>query len=648
MSTPPVTLRPFQERAFLEYRKAFKTGTAHLGIAPTAFGKSIFAGVLASRMVPKTRHRFVILAHREALVRQNAEKVLKVDPSLRVGVEMADQKASPSSDVISVSIGSLKGKRLDNCATLWKQDGRPLFLIIDEAHHTPADTYQAALKVLSPDRLLGLTATPERPDDEGGLTLRSSYPEIAFNIPRGEMIDDGWLAKPLHWCIKTAQDISKIKKRMGDFVEAELSRTLNVSDRNDLVVASAENAASILQESQGLTPKGVCFCIDIAHGEELERLFLSSGWAAKLISGSTPVEDRLFWDQSLRGATKKTVLISCGVLTEGWDVEEVNLGIFARPTKSNVLADQMLGRVLRLHPSKKEGAVVIDFQDGGEEVDRVSIASTFRLPSEWDGGGVNLREDELWFRDLLSRSSYVIRSQLWKCHNRDAVMKVMAKVNTSAEPVIFPGGEFLWWDLGPELRMIVKFNSIVIEMTPIGDYEIRLHHGLSRARIGVERTIQTAIGKAEAWVSSTFPEDSFYLRLDSTKRAETTVSQAQLDYLERLEERKPDKSISKHEARVRINVALMEKIREVEEGRMGFGKHKGSPLSLVSNWYLKFMIEDPKMDWLRKGGRPELDMAKAELLRRGIAFKEYEEPREVEDYFPVPAGYHPPRDNKVF
>lgn len=609
--TESVTLRPFQLRALEQYRKAFNQGKAHIGIAPTAFGKSIFMGVLAHRMVPKTRHRFVIIAHREALVRQNADKVSRVSPGLKVSCEIAAEHADPASDVISASVATLKGKRLESCVALWRRDGRPIFLIVDESHHCLAASYQTLISTFNPDRLLGVTATPFRPDDEGGHSLRGIFPHVGFNVDRGEMIDEGWLAKPLHWCLKTSRDISKVKSKMGDYVEADLVKELNHHDRNELVVNAADESEEKIR-AMGMVGRAVCFSINIEHGNALEDMFRSKGWVAKCITGETPVWERREWDERLRTATEKTVLISCGVLTEGWDVEEVNLGIFARPTKSPVLADQMLGRVLRIHDSKTNGAIVLDFQDG-ESIGRVSIAATFKLPDGWNSTGQSLREDQKWFYEVLNRVSYTVRSKLWRAESREQAYRIIQDADLNTDPVLFDGGMFMWWDLGPELRMTVKTTSVVIAMTPLGDYGVRAHFGLDRQDIGIAPTIIKAVGIAERWVENNFPDSVLFIR--ATQDDSKPATEAQVKYLERLTGVKKQGDLTKHEAKRLVNIAVMESIREIECGRMGFGKFKGSPIGVVPTWYLNYVAN--QMPWVQE--RPEWKSIIEEMGIRGVS-----------------------------
>lgn len=610
--TSAVTLRPFQERALQQYRVSWKKATSHLGIAPTAFGKTIFMGWMAKLLVPKERFRFVVIAHREALVAQNADKIRRVAPGLKVDIEQADQISYDDSDVVSASIQTLRGKRLDKCVAKWRGDGRPIFLIIDEAHHALAPSYQTLIEKLRPDRHLGLTATPFRPDDEDGTSLAQTYPELAFKIPRGEMIDEKWLAEPWHFLVKTAETLAGIKRKKGDYVESELAERLNVVSRNQLVLNTAKDAADILRERGQTCARAVCFSLSVPHAYELERLFREMGWDAYAISAETPIADRRAADSKLKTATGNTVLISYGVLTEGWDVEEVNLGLFTRPTKSGVLADQMLGRVLRFH-TDKPGSLVIDFEDEGAD-DRVSIASTFNLPPGWDGYGESLRNDETWFKERVDGASYTLRKRIWQTRSREQVEEILAG-HAPGQPELLPGRGWIWWDLGREVRMIVQTMSIVVFRNDLGDWVAEQRHGELRQIICKHPNIEHVLSYAESFVEEQEAQEAIFLRLGRDNGE--PPSDAQLRHMDgRGVPRQA--ATTKREARLLINQSYMEEARSIEQGVVGFGKHKGTHVKDLPTNYMRFILGDDKfLSWMQTKKRPEIHMFQHELARRG-------------------------------
>lgn len=604
-----VILRPFQEHALQQLRIAcarhgLGQGGAKLGIAPTAFGKSVYVAWLAKQLCPKG-WRVIILAHREALVEQNAQKVLRVAPELVVGKEIGKEHADEACDVVSASIQTLKGERAVACIERWRCDGRKILLCTDEAHHALADSYLQFFTLLQPDEHLGLTATPFRGDGE---SLAGIYPVVGFEVKRGEMIDSGWLAKPRHFTVESTVSLEAVRTRSGDYVEHDLAKTLDVDERNALIVAAANDGANYLRDhlTQPVA-RAVCFALNVEHCYTMAEAFKKAGWGAFAIEGGTPIADRRKADQELRQATQNTVLISCGVLTEGWDVEECNFGLFARPTMSPVLADQMLGRVLRWLKAKPH-ALVVDFADL-HAGDRVTIAQSFKLPRDWNAQGTCLREDEVWFAAQVQAMPIRVASAMWACRTREEVEQ-LADNPEAAKICRLAGRDYLWWVLGDEVRMVVETATIVLAHTPQGDLMAEWRKGLERQEIARGFDLHKVCGDAELWLEVHHPLNARYLRAGENFEP---ASEKQIGFLKSFGlAHGPD--ISKHEAGLLINEARMVQNQQREQGLVTFGKYRGTHVVDVPTDYLKYMVYDPKMNWMRK--RPEYSMFATELSRR--------------------------------
>ena len=603
-----ITLRPFQERAVREYQRTWKEGVHHLGIAPTAFGKSIFSGYMAHRLCPKG-WRVIMLAHREALVDQNARKALMVDSTLVVGKEIAGERVEDvaKADFISASIQTLRGKRAERFVEECRRDGRKIFLVTDEAHHSLAESYIKFYDLLKPDRHLGLTATPFRGDGEN---LRDIFPNIAFEIKRGEMVDDGWLTRPHHFSVQTTTSLAGVKTRTGDYVVSELARTIDTMDRNTLVANTADEAADILADNHGQPiARGVCFAVSVEHAHSMAAIFTRRGWEAYAIDASTPIDERRMADERLRHAESKVILCSCGVLTEGWDVEQVNLGLFARPTKSGVLCEQMMGRCLRWLESKPS-VVIVDFQDLYSE-GRQTIAKTWSLPDLWNANGLDIRLDELWFREQLGKVSLSVQSNLWRCGGRDDVTKLLAEKAGKQGRTL--ERRYLWWDLGPEYRMATNKGSVVVSRSPQGDLIAEWRQGEEIARIASGMNLGGICEEAEMWLDSFHPDDAAYLRGRERYKA---PSDKQLAYLRREGIPTPE-TLTMHQASQLINEAQMKKNQSMEAGIITFGKWRGSHITEVPASYLRWALSPDQEPGLSR--RPEYAMFKTEMERRGLS-----------------------------
>lgn len=599
-----IELRPFQVKAMAQYRQSWNLSSSHMGVAPTAFGKSIVMGWLASHLCPKG-WLMVIIAHREGLVDQNAKKVLMVDPTLRVGREIGSEHADIKSvDVVSASIATLHRKRAEGFVRELKATGRQIFLVTDEAHHAAASTYRAFIETLQPDRHLGVTATPFRADDED---LTEIFPAIGFNVSRGEMIDDGWLARPGHFRVSSGQSLAAVKSRMGEYVEADLLRTLDVVDRNELIMNAADEACEVLKHPPYNQPvaRGVTFCINLKHVESLAELYRARGWETYVIVGKTKPDDRRYADYRLKTASERVMLLSCGVLTEGWDVEECNLGIFARPTKSGVLMDQMIGRVMRFLVEKPY-SLMLDIGDK-DDLDRISLARVFDVPHGWNAEGRCLREDQKWFSETCFSLPLKLQSELWKCETRRDVQRVIAdRINMAGKRL---ERDYEWWDLGNECRAVIGNGTVVMYRSPQGLYIAEWRLGTTRTKIEQGKSATSVLSAAEMWIDCEFPIESRFLR---SRETYVPPSDKQLAFLDKLHIEYP-KDITRKGASQLISQHRMEKNSTLEKGIMAFGKFKGVHVSEVPTSYIHFMIEK-NSDWL--SNRPEGKMFTDELSRR--------------------------------
>ncbi|KAF9133636.1 hypothetical protein BGX30_012212 [Mortierella sp. GBA39] len=226
------------------------------------------------------------------------------------------------------------------------------------AHHAAAASYGRILEHFGADVpkthifVYGCSATVRRHD---GLKLGEVFDHISFHKGFVTMIEDKWLCGLRVSTIKTEFDLKDVKLKAGDFATKELSQKVNTPVRNDIIVRSYMTYCGKKRKST------VVFAVDIAHLESLTKIFQQYGYDARGLSSKTNDNDRA---QMLKDFKKQKfpVIVNCGILTEGTDIPVIDSIIMARPTKSNVLFQQMLGRGMRLHKGK-EDCLVLDFVD---------------------------------------------------------------------------------------------------------------------------------------------------------------------------------------------------------------------------------------------------------------------------------------------
>lgn len=352
-------LRPYQKETLGAIVTALDAGIHRQLVAKaTGTGKTVDFSNLPLVLGTRIPGQMWVLAHREELIDQAVAKIRHWNPSLVVDKEMAEHYANPFADVIVscvASVGRKGTKRTDRFD--WDAVTR---IVIDEAHHSTASTYQNFLELAgvlrsesyevtvggakvtktrlvptnAPKLLVGFTATPKRGD---GVKLGDLYEKIVYSYPIRKAIEDGWLVDLRGYRVRSTTDLDGVSTNAGDFQTGELADAVNNPVRNMLVVKSW------LDKGEGKQTIG--FCVDIKHACDLAETFRGAGIKAAAVWGNDP--DRA---EKLRAhkAREITVLLNCGVLTEGYDDWQIGCVILARPTKSGSLYTQMVGRGTRL------------------------------------------------------------------------------------------------------------------------------------------------------------------------------------------------------------------------------------------------------------------------------------------------------------
>ncbi|KAI0971355.1 P-loop containing nucleoside triphosphate hydrolase protein [Xylaria arbuscula] len=347
-SVQPVRLREYQEECIQSVLSSFQHGHKRVGISlATGAGKTVVFTQLIDRIKPSSEYatQTLILAHRRELVEQAARHCSNAYPSKTVEIEMGNMHASGQADITIASIQSItSGDRISKFdPSLFK------LVLVDEAHHIVAPGYLRTLEHFGLDQkrgdspnLVGVSATFSRFD---GLRLGAAIDEIVYHKDYVDMIGDKWLSDVIFTTVESTADVSTVKSGAnGDFQPGELSKVVNTDQINEITVRSWLAKA-------GKRKSTLVFCVDLAHVAGLTRAFRQHGIDARFVTGDTPKVDRSDrLDAFKRG--EFSVLVNCGVFTEGTDIPNIDCVVLARPTRSRNLLVQMIGRGMRLHPGK--------------------------------------------------------------------------------------------------------------------------------------------------------------------------------------------------------------------------------------------------------------------------------------------------------
>ncbi|KAG0229747.1 hypothetical protein BGW42_001350 [Actinomortierella wolfii] len=353
-------LRPYQQEVIDICLSKFAEGVKRQIVSlPVGSGKTVIFSHLMKQVPPPFpgATKTLILAHRQELLEQTRKHVLSAGSGLTVTIDQGNRNADMNADVIVASVPTL-GR--SGTTKILKYDPRQFkCIIIDEAHHAAAESYRRILKHFGADHkdthifLYGCSATVRRHD---GLQLRGIFDHVSFHKDFLSMIEDKWqvLCGLRVSTIKTDFDLRDVKTLGGDFVQKDLAFKVNTPIRNEIVVRSY---MKYCQERHST----VVFAVDIAHLEALTELFRKYGYDARGLSSKTDPVTRAQLLHDFRNR-KFPIIVNCGILTEGTDIPAIDSILMARPTKSNVLFQQMLGRGMRLYPGK-EDCLVLDFVD---------------------------------------------------------------------------------------------------------------------------------------------------------------------------------------------------------------------------------------------------------------------------------------------
>ena len=346
-------LRPYQEVAINDAADALDKFGNTLVVAPTGAGKTIMLSALVGKRRSVSKD-VLILQHRDELVSQNSTKFQRVNPELSASYVNASQK-DWSGDAVFAMVQTLS--RENNLEQMPKVD----LIVVDEAHHTIADTYQriikAAKKANEGVQIVGFTATPNRGDKKG---LRDVFDNCSHQIDISTLIREGFLVPPKFFVVDVGvrDDLQNVRKTVSDFDMSEVEAIMNKRAINERIVEEWLDKAG--------ERKTIVFCSTIQHASDLCETFVRYGISADMVTGETPKDDREhILDELARGETQ--VVVNVAVLTEGFDAPPVSCVVLTRPCSYKATMVQMVGRGLRTIDQEefpgviKTDCIVMDF-----------------------------------------------------------------------------------------------------------------------------------------------------------------------------------------------------------------------------------------------------------------------------------------------
>lgn len=382
--------RPYQSECVNRIFREWENARSTLAVMPTGTGKTV---VMSRVIAHNTSSRSILVAHREELIWQAAQKI-KAVAGIEPAIEMAEHKSDRGDGLFNraaVVVASVASLMVSGRLEKFQPDefGQ---LLIDEAHHATANSYRRIIAHFTQNKrccVLGVTATPDRTDEEA---LGQIFQTVAYDYEILDAINDGWLA-PINQrsVIVDGLDYSSVRTTAGDLNGADLARVLeNETNLHQMASPTLELAGD---------RKTLVFTESVAQAEAFaEVLNRSKPGSARWVCGKTPKDARrkIFADYAQK---QFQFLVNVGVATEGFDDPGIEVIVMGRPTKSRSLYAQMCGRGTRPLPGivdpipTAEGrreAIAASAKPACEIIDFVGNAGTHKLMSVADILGGNI------------------------------------------------------------------------------------------------------------------------------------------------------------------------------------------------------------------------------------------------------------------
>lgn len=366
------TLLPHQKQILdkLRVEREDRGNFKNLIVAATGTGKTVISAFDYQGFArTHSRARILFTAHREEILRQSLNTYRSVLQDTNFGtlwVGANRPQEANEYEHLFVSI-SMFNSRFDEFFALLDSDFYD-YIVIDEAHHSQADSYRKLFDHFHPQLLVGLTATPERMD---GKDLRPDFGNrISAEIRLPQALQAGLLTPFQYLCISDDTDLSDDSLWSGQKYNIErLADKLCAKTRARLIVDALHKYLA-----DEYTCRALCFCVNKRHADFMAEQLRLYGFNAQSLTSDTLADERKQLAKDLREGTLHYLCV-VDIFNEGVDIPEIDTVLFLRPTESLTIFLQQLGRGLRLSAGKTE-LTVLDFVAQANR--KYDFASRFR------------------------------------------------------------------------------------------------------------------------------------------------------------------------------------------------------------------------------------------------------------------------------
>lgn len=331
----------YMQRSALKELNRYRTiGISRaLVIAAAGSGKTFLAAFDALNFNPK---RLLYIVHEGTILNKSLETFKEIfGADVNYGMLTANSKDLNSTFLFSTNLS------MSNSLELFSKDEFD-YIIIDECHHATADSYRKIINYFEPEFLLGLTATPERMDNQDVFDLFDKNVPYELRL-RDAIINDlivpfkyyGIRDTLINYGLPTNQE-RKMIAQLADSIHCDF----------------------VSEEIESHKPKGklkaLAFCRNITHARMMSEM-MKDKYHTAYLSGRNNIGERIRAYNDLQDDNADLqILFTVDILNEGVDIPGVNMVLFLRPTESSTVFIQQLGRGLRKYPNK-EYVTILDF-----------------------------------------------------------------------------------------------------------------------------------------------------------------------------------------------------------------------------------------------------------------------------------------------
>lgn len=356
------SLRDYQLENKARIYELWKSKQSVMLQMPTGTGKTrLFSSLLKDLQkfasVSDREINCLVMVHRQELVEQIVKELSK-GYGLESGIIQAGYKQELDKVIQVASVQTLS-RRLH----IWKEKKFDV-VIVDEAHHVPAESYRTILKSYPDSKLLGVTATPYRLSGEGFTDI---FEELIISPSIKQFIDRGYLSRYEYYSVRSNSEVQRELDSVttfqnGDYTDADMTRICD----NDHI------RAQIVETYQKYAPgkKGIIYTINKVHNNNLCADFNRVGIRTVAIDSKTPALVRKKYIDDFKSGLID-IICNVNIFSEGFDCPDIEFIQLARPTQSLSMFLQQIGRGLRAVEGKEKCLFL----------DNVGLYNRFGLPS---------------------------------------------------------------------------------------------------------------------------------------------------------------------------------------------------------------------------------------------------------------------------